>query len=198
MRKKISGRERKSRETAKLNKLSQMNPDNANMQNMLLQQYMGMAFPEQRDPDNELNRALTMMQTGQALGVDSLTKAGESMLGSNPLTSDYFGQQEVAPSGFNSYDSTVQSQYAKQVADMQSGESRLDKNKLTFAELMANADQNQMDRYNELKDSYGGIVGGVDAFKTYGMDSLNPFNHAFWTLSPETAIRDTMLKEYGG
>lgn len=75
-----------------MNEMLTQNPNNKAVQNALLEQYMGMVFPQAPDYENELNRALTLYQTGETLGIPELKDAGKNMLSGNPLTSQYFGQ----------------------------------------------------------------------------------------------------------
>ncbi len=74
-----------------MNSLLQQNPGNRGLQGTLMDQYMGMMFPEPVDYGSQLSEATQMIAAGQEMGIQELIDAGNAKLRSNPMITQYLG-----------------------------------------------------------------------------------------------------------
>ena len=80
-----------------LNEMAQLNQGNKSMQNYLAEQYFGMVFPQQEDPDSQFAKAADLIALGGEMGNTGLAGAGESMLKGLPGFSQFFDQGAQGP-----------------------------------------------------------------------------------------------------
>lgn len=155
-----------------MNQLAQKNAGNKYIQDALLQQYMGMAFPEQEDPMQKLEMGLGFMQSD----IPALQQAGQDILSTNPLTSQYFQGVDMEQVG---QPADPFREFLGRADEMSIG----DRSSAFDSFINSATDPLQQNDYKKLKDYYtnwrsGGLSTSIPVISDISMNIADPVSRA--------------------